>query len=110
MVKGNGPWFGASFWVCSGNPLRFVRRHPPHHLSPAEQTTRQGVIQRAPRTAPEPAQQRSDQGQKPVISEQDNCWKGPKSCLPYHEFESPGSWVRFGFKPVALASGQHESK
>src|ERR1700737_3981020 len=34
----------ASIWGWSWNPLRFVRRHPPHHLSPAEQTTRQGMI------------------------------------------------------------------
>jgi hypothetical protein len=26
--------------------MRFARRHPPHHLSPAEQTTRQGAIPR----------------------------------------------------------------
>jgi len=32
-----------------------VRRHPPHHLSPAEQTTRQGVIPWGGSAAPKPA-------------------------------------------------------
>ena len=50
-----------------------MRRQPPHHLSPAKQTTRQGVIPKGASTAPQPAQQRSDQGRKPVISEQDSC-------------------------------------
>src|SRR5258705_12115381 len=50
-----------------------MRPHPPHHLSPAKQTTRQGVIPKGASTAPQPAQQRSDQGRKPVISEQDTC-------------------------------------
>jgi hypothetical protein len=52
-----------------------VRRHPPHHLSPAEQTTRQGVILWGASAAPQPAQQRSDQGRKPVISAQSR-WRG----------------------------------
>src|SRR5450759_2352993 len=32
-----------------------ARRHPPHHLSPAEQTTRQGVIPWGASVAPRPA-------------------------------------------------------
>src|SRR6267142_135011 len=71
----------------SWDPLRFVRRHPPHHLSPAEQTTRQGVILWGASAAPQQAQQRSDQGRKPVISAQIVAG-GPKSCLPYRRFES----------------------
>src|SRR5258708_8656549 len=73
MVKWRGPQPWASFWFGSWDPLRFVRRQPPHHLSPAKQTTRQGVIPKGASTAPQPAQQRSDQGRKPVISEQDSC-------------------------------------
>src|SRR4030088_645700 len=52
IVKWTGPQPLASIWVWSWDPLRFVRRHPPHHLSPAEQTTRQGVIPGAPRPVP----------------------------------------------------------
>src|SRR5882757_11522016 len=70
IVKWTGPQPLASIWVWSWDPLRFVRRHPPHHLSPAEQTTRQGVILCGASATPQPAQQRSDQGRKPVISEQ----------------------------------------
>ncbi len=32
-----------------------VRRHPSHHLSPAEQSTRQGVIPWGASAAPQPA-------------------------------------------------------
>src|SRR5712671_2256434 len=70
IVKWSGPQPLASISVWSWDPLRFVRRHPPHHLSPAEQTTRQGVILWGASAAPKPAQQRSDQGRRPVISEQ----------------------------------------
>src|SRR5260370_33716291 len=75
IVKWSGPQPLASIWVWSWDPLRFVRRHPPHHLSPAEQTTRQGVILWGVSAAPQPAQQRSDQGRKPVISAQSR-WRG----------------------------------
>src|SRR5882672_3675536 len=75
IVKWSGPQPLASIWVWSWDPLRFVRRHPPHHLSPAEQTTRQGVILWGASAAPQPAQQRSDQGRKPVISAQSR-WRG----------------------------------
>src|SRR5258708_13920987 len=82
--------------VWSGYRVGCGRRHPPHHLSPAKQTTRQGVIPKGASTAPQPAQQRSDQGRKPVISEQDSCslaWiialmrglsreRSSESCLP----------------------------
>src|SRR6266481_401424 len=70
IVKWSGPQPLASIWVWSWDPLRFVRRHPPHHLSPAEQTTRQGVMLWGASATPQPAQQRSDQGRKPVISGQ----------------------------------------
>src|SRR5260221_13577427 len=73
MGRWGGPQPRAPFLVWSWDPLRFVRRQPPHHLSPAKQTTRQGVIPKGASTAPQPAQQRSDQGRKPVISEQDSC-------------------------------------
>jgi hypothetical protein len=68
-----------------------VRRHPPHHLSPAEQTTRQGVILWGASAAPQPAQQRSDQGRKPVISEQ--IVAGRAKIL------SSVSWVRIPLSP-----------
>src|SRR5258708_25118100 len=60
-------------WIGLGTLWSWLRRKPPHHLSPAKQTTRQGVIPKGASTAPQPAQQRSDQGRKPVISEQDSC-------------------------------------
>src|SRR5260370_3677926 len=96
IVKWSEPPPLASILVWSWDPLRFVRRQPPHHLSPAKQTTRQGVIPKGASTAPQPAQQRSDQGRKPVISEQDSCslaWiialmrglsreRSSESCLP----------------------------
>ena len=47
-----------------------VRAAPSAALSPAEQTTRRGVILWGASAAPQPAQQRSDQGRKPVISAQ----------------------------------------
>ena len=49
-------------------------------LSPAEQTTRQGVILWGASAAPQPAQQRSDQGRKPVISAQSR-WRGQNPAL-----------------------------
>lgn len=61
--------FGLDLGLVMGSS-EVVRRHPPHHLSPAEQTTRQGVILWGASAAPQPAQQRSDQGRKPVISAQ----------------------------------------
>src|SRR5258708_2210510 len=70
IVKWSGPQPLASIWVWSWDPLRFVRRHPPHHLSPAEQPPGRARSPGAPSADPQPAQQRSDQGRKPVISEQ----------------------------------------
>src|SRR5450631_915696 len=52
---------------------RFVRRHPPHHLSPAWASTRQGEPPKRALAAPSHPQQRSDRAGKPVHSEQDNC-------------------------------------
>src|SRR5260370_16708357 len=37
-----GSQASAWFWAWSWGPLKFMRRHPPHHLSPARQITRQG--------------------------------------------------------------------
>src|SRR5258708_27172577 len=93
VVKGAGPQPLASIWVWSWDPLRFVRRHPPHHLSPAEQTTRQGAIPWGASAAPKPAQQRSDQGRKPVISEQ--IVAGRAKILP------SVSWVLIPLSPPA---------
>src|ERR1700681_53438 len=70
IVKWSGPQPLASIWVWSWDPLRFVRRHPPHDLSPARgQNSRQGKTPKPASAAPSRQQQRSDQGRKPVISE-----------------------------------------
>src|SRR5258706_7513401 len=100
IVKWSGPQPLASIWVWSWDPLRFARRHPPHHLSPAGQTTRQGVILWGASAAPQPAQQRSDQGRKPVISEQ--IVAGRAKILPSL------SWVRRGMRmaPARLQEGR----
>src|SRR5271169_3404001 len=50
-----------------------MRRHPPHHLSPAKANHPAGQDPETRLTAPKPPQQRSDQARKPVISEQENC-------------------------------------
>jgi len=50
-----------------------MRRHPPHHLSPARAKRRQGKTPKRAFAASKSPQQRSDQTDKPVKSEQDNC-------------------------------------
>jgi hypothetical protein len=50
-----------------------MRRHPPHHLSPARQNNPAGQKPKARRTRTKPPHQRSDQTRKPVKSEQDSC-------------------------------------
>src|SRR5258708_11360170 len=87
IVKWSGPQPLASIWVWSWNPLRFVRRHPPHHLSPAEQTTRQGAIPWGTSGHP------SRYSNAPIEDESQSFlskWspEGPKSRLPYRGFES----------------------
>jgi len=63
----------AWIWFCSWDPLRFMRRHRPHHLGPARikapgRAGHQSGLHRF-----KSPQQRSDQARKPVNSEQDNC-------------------------------------
>src|SRR6267142_3889061 len=50
-----------------------MRRHPPHHLSPARAKPRQGKTPKRAFATSKSAQQRSDQTRKPAKSEQDNC-------------------------------------
>jgi hypothetical protein len=50
-----------------------MRRHPPHHLSPARASYRAGPDPEARLSRPKSPQQRSNQARKPVISEQDSC-------------------------------------
>jgi hypothetical protein len=50
-----------------------MRRHPPHHLSPARAKPRQGKTEEARIRHFKSSQQRSDQTRKPVKSEQDSC-------------------------------------
>jgi hypothetical protein len=63
----------ALFWVWSWDPLRFMRRHPPHHLSPAPVNHQAGQDPEARLSRPKSPQQRSDQARMPVNSEQDSC-------------------------------------
>src|SRR6202158_3432393 len=62
-----------SIWAWSWDPLKFMRRHPPHHLSPARASYRTGPDPEARLSRPKSPQQRSNQARKPVISEQDSC-------------------------------------
>jgi hypothetical protein len=50
-----------------------VRRHPPHHLSPARANRPAGQDSQSRLNRCKPSQQRSDQAGKPVNSEQDSC-------------------------------------
>ena len=50
-----------------------VRRHPPHHLSPARANRPAGLDPEASLSRSKSPQQRSDQARKPVNSEQDSC-------------------------------------
>jgi hypothetical protein len=50
-----------------------VRRHPPHHLSPARAKPRQGKTPKRAFASSKSSQQRSDRTRKPVKSEQDSC-------------------------------------
>jgi hypothetical protein len=50
-----------------------MRRHPPHHLSPARAKPRQGKTPKRAFAPSKSPQQRSDRTRKPVKSEQDNC-------------------------------------
>jgi transposase InsO family protein len=63
----------AWIWVWSWDPLRFARRHPSHHLSPAWADHPAGPDPEARLSRPKSPQQRSDQKRKPVNSEQDSC-------------------------------------
>jgi hypothetical protein len=50
-----------------------MRRHPPHHLSPARAKPRQGKTAKRAFASSKSSQQRSDRTRKPVKSEQDSC-------------------------------------
>ena len=50
-----------------------MRRHPPHHLSPARAIPRQGKTPKRAFATSKSPQQRSDPTRKPVKSEQDSC-------------------------------------
>jgi hypothetical protein len=73
-----GPWPLAWIWVWSWDPLRFARRHPPHHLSPARVKRQAGPDPEAGLTRLKSPQQRSVQARMPVNSEHDCCWLGAR--------------------------------
>src|SRR6202140_1130456 len=50
-----------------------MRRHPPHHLSPARAKPRRGKTPKRAFATSKSPQQRSDRTRKPVKSEQDSC-------------------------------------
>src|SRR5258707_15668940 len=60
-----------------------VRRHPPHHLSPARAKPRQGETEKRAFATSKSPQQRSDRTRKPVKSEQDSCSFGSNHGLYY---------------------------
>ena len=76
------------------------------------QNSRQGKTPKPASAVPSRQQQRSDQGRKPVISEQDSCWKGgnpdtifmgsdPLSPPPFYG-SVPGTWVTFYYSENRL--------
>src|SRR6266404_4582865 len=67
-LSGSQP--SAWFWAWSWDPLTFTRRHPSHHLSPAQANHPAGQDPVARLRRPKSPQQRSDQARKPVNSEQ----------------------------------------
>src|SRR4029077_17645662 len=71
-LSGSQPsaWFWAWSWE---DPLKFMRRHPPHHLSPAQANHPAGQDPEASLSRPKSPQQRSNQARKPVNSEQSCC-------------------------------------
>src|SRR6266436_8692091 len=60
-------------WDFVMGPSEVMRRHPPHHLSPARAKPRQGKTPKRASARLKSPQQRSDQTRMPVKSEQDNC-------------------------------------
>src|SRR5713226_2085512 len=50
LLSGSQP--SAWIWDWSWDPLRFARRHPSHHLSPARQIARQGKTPKRALAAP----------------------------------------------------------
>src|SRR5258707_7605840 len=84
----------AWFWAWSWDPLKFMRRHPPHHLSPARANHPAGQDPEARLNRSTSPQQRSDQDRKPVISEQQSC----SSAMACAEIGSTGS--KFAAKAV----------
>ena len=67
-LSGSQP--SAWFWAWSWDPLKFMRRHQPHHLSPAQANHPAGQDPEARLSRPKSPQQRSDQARTPVNSEQ----------------------------------------
>src|SRR5258706_13711542 len=67
------PQPSAWIWAWSWDPLRFARRYPSHHLSPARAKHPAGLDPEAHLSRSRSPQQRSDQARKPVNSEQDCC-------------------------------------
>jgi hypothetical protein len=59
-----------------------MRRHPPHHRSPARAKTPAGHDPEARIRTSKSSQQRSDQTRKPVKSEQDSCSFDGNPALP----------------------------
>src|SRR6266404_5266075 len=70
-LSGSQP--SAWIWAWSWDPLRFARRYPSHHLSPARAQHPAGLDPEAHLSRSRSPQQRSDQARKPVNSEQDSC-------------------------------------
>src|SRR5260370_41131431 len=69
----NALQFSAWPWVWSWDSPRFMRRHPPHRLSPARANHPAGQDPEARLNRSTSPQQRSDQDGKPVISERETC-------------------------------------
>ena len=63
----------AWIWAWSWDPLKLMRRHPPHHLSPAWAKHPAGLDPEAGLGRSKSPQQRSVQAGKPVNSEQVSC-------------------------------------
>ncbi len=94
-LSGSEP--SAWIWAWSWDPLRFARRYPSHHLSPARANYPAGLAPEARLSRPKSPQQRSDQARTPV---------------PYHRMPAVacpmlGTWKVMSCSPSVLRSALH---
>ena len=100
-----------------------MRRHPPHHLSPARAKPRQGKTPKRAFATSKSPYQRSDRTRKPVKSEQDSCSFdsnhglrtagsncGPPSPIAYFSVDAPGQSVYLEYPLSELARRDEKTR